>query len=235
MGFYPELENLDLDELKRRFERSENEGDYDDFYYEEAVEHILAQGMSGLSYLKKVVEEGRMDVPQLRAAIWILSLQPPEAWYHEKLRSFLQDSRERIVTESVDSLAHIGARDLSEEVLRLRTHPSPYVRGSVLRYMSKLFPEKAPPILLEALKDEHPIVRENALDELGELGYYQALPDIRPFLYNQPEYVRQAALGAVKYLTVLKKEASAASQSGANDKPVVGCNSSERAGLRLGS
>lgn len=207
MGYYTELENLNLDELKQRLERN---GNYDD-YYEEVVEHIVAQGADGLSYLKRVVEEARIDVPQLCAAIWILSLQPEEPWYREKLHTFLQDSRERVVMCAVDALATIGARDISEEILRLRTYPSPYARASVLRYMSKLFPNEAPPLLIEALKDPHFIVREEAIDQLDDLNYYQALPDIRPFLYDQPADVRQAARTAVKNLTVIRnlKEGSA--------------------------
>jgi len=189
MGYYPELEleTLNLHELKQRFEQQEIAVEYDDIYYEELVKYILAQGASGLSYLKDIIEVAQIDVLQLRATICMLSFQPEEPWYRERLKTLLQDSRERIVAEAVDSLARMNAHDLSENVLSLLTHPSPYVRGSVLRYMRKLFPQEAPPLLITALKDTHPIVQENAIDELGELGYYQALPNIRPFLYNQAE------------------------------------------------
>ena len=34
------------------------------------------------------------------------------------------------------------------------------------------------------------VSRENALDELDDLDYYQALPDIRPFLHDQHGDVR---------------------------------------------
>ncbi len=202
MGYYTELEALSLSELEQHLER---DGDYDDFY-EEVVQHIAAQGTPGLSYLKNVVEEARMDVPQLRAAIWILTPQEEVSWYHEQLQTLLQDSRELIVAAAVDGLAAIKARDLRENILQLLTHPSPYVRGSVLRYMSKVFPNEAPPLLIQALKDPHYIVRENAIDELDDLNYYQALSDIRPFLHDQHEHVREAAETAVENLTMTKME-----------------------------
>lgn len=205
MGFYTELENLDVDELKLRFERKEEEDEYGAIYYEEIVKHLLTQGIEGISYLKRIVEEAQIDVPQLRAAICMLSFEPQGPWYRKKLQALLQDSREFIVAEAIDSLASTQARDLSEDILRLLAHPSPYVRGSVLRYMRKLFPKTAAPMLLAALKDAHPLVRENAIDELGDLGYYQAIPAIRPLLYHQPEPVRQAARTAVKNLTIIKK------------------------------
>ena len=208
MGYYTELEALSLSELKQELER---DGDYDDFY-EEVVQHIAAQGAAGLSYLKNVVEEARIDVPQLRAAMWLFSLQEQDSWYREKLQTFLHDSRELIVAEAIDGLAYIKARDLRENILQLFTHPSPYVRGSVLRYMSKLFPDEAPPMLIKALKDPHYIVRENAIDELDDLEYDQALPDIVPFLHDEHEDVRQAAETAVENLTMVKEDKEAAAR-----------------------
>ena len=115
MGYYTELENLSLSELEQRLE---SDGDYDDFY-EEVVQRIAAQGVPGLSYLRKVVEEAWMDVPQLRATIWVLGLQEEDPWYREKLQTLLHDSRELIVAEAVDGLARIKARDLRENILQL--------------------------------------------------------------------------------------------------------------------
>lgn len=206
MGLYSEeLEGLNLDELKQQFEY---DGDYSTFY-DEVAQSMVAQGTPGLSYLRKVVQEDRMDVPQLRAAIWILGLQEEDPWYRGKLETLLHDSRELIVAEAVDGLARIKARDLCEKILQLFVHPSPYVRGSVLRYMSKLFPSDAPPMLIAALKDPHYIVRENAIDELDDLEYYQALPDILPFLHDEHEDVRQAVETAVENLTMVKEEKEA--------------------------
>jgi HEAT repeat protein len=218
MGLYSEeLDGLNLNELEQQFE---HDGDYSTFY-DEVAKYIAEQGAPGLSYLKKVVEEDRMDVPQLRATIWILGLQEENPWYREKLQTLLKDPRELIVAEAVDGLARIKARDLSEHILQLRSHPSPYVRGSVLRYMSKLFPNEAPPMLIRALQDPHYIVRENAIDELDDLEYYQALPYIRPLLYNQHEDVRQAALTAVENLTMVEKEKEVKKRSTSTHSHIV--------------
>src|SRR5437868_1147590 len=129
MGYYTELETLNLDELEQRLER---DGNYDD-YYQEVVVLIAAKGAPGMSYLKKVVEEARMDVPQLCAAIWILSYEEKDTWYRERLQTLLQDPREQVLAAAIDGLAEIEARDLSERLLQLYAHPSPYVKGAVLR------------------------------------------------------------------------------------------------------
>lgn len=206
MSLYPELAALDLDELKRLFEQQKDEEEYDDIYYEEVAQYILTWGEDGLAYLRNVVEEDRIDVFTLRAALCMLGFQPQGPWYREKLHALLQDTREPLIAEAVDSLAHIGARDLAQEVLRLRDHPSPYVRAGVLRYMTRLFPDEALPMLLAALKDEHPIVQENAIDELDDLGYYQAIPVIRPFLSAEQDVVREAAEWAMENLTSIRDE-----------------------------
>src|SRR5215813_2666029 len=113
MGLYSEeLDGLNLDELEQQFERN---GNYSSFY-DEVAQYIAEQGTIGLSYLKKVVQEDKMEVPQLRAALWILSLQEEEPWYREKLQTLLQDSRELIVAEAIDDLASFKARDLSERI-----------------------------------------------------------------------------------------------------------------------
>jgi len=207
MGLYSEeLEGLNLDDLKRLFEHN---GDYSTFY-DEVAQSMAELGEPGLSYLRNVVQEDRMDVPQLRAAIWALGPLEEGPWYREKLHTLLRDSREPIVAEAVDGLVEIKARDLREKILQLYAHPSPYVRGSVLHYMSKLFQNDAPPMLIAALKDPHYIVRENAIDELDDLEYYPALPDIRPFLHDPHEDVRQAAETAVENLTMVKEDKEAA-------------------------
>jgi HEAT repeat protein len=82
----------------------------------------------------------------------------------------------------------------------LREHPSPYVVGSVLRFLSRNHPDRARPILLEALGSGEPVVRQNAVDEIDELGYAAALPRLRRLLEDPDEDVRQAARTAVANL-----------------------------------
>jgi HEAT repeat protein len=69
-----------------------------------------------------------------------------------------------------------------------------------LRFISRLFPKEAPPILLEALEDPHYIVKENAIDELDDLGVIEAIPYIRPFLSDPHPYVVEAAQTAISNL-----------------------------------
>ena len=93
--------------------------------------------------------------------------------------------------------------DTEAQVLPLLKHASPYVRGSVLRFMSELYPERAVPLLIDALNDAHFIVRENAADELGELEAVEALPFLRASLQDAHPHVRQAAETAIEMLTPL--------------------------------
>ena len=119
------------------------------------------------------------------------------------LLSYLHDRRPLIVADAVDGLAFLGATDTADAILPLRTHPDPYIRGSVLRFISRLFPKEAPPILLEALQDPHYIVKENAIDELDNLGAIEAIPYIRPFLSDPHPHVVQAAQTAISNLEEL--------------------------------
>ena len=66
--------------------------------------------------------------------------------------------------------------------------------------MARLHPDRAQPLLIEALKDPHFIVRENAADELGELDVVTAIPDLRQLLADSHPDVRQAAQTAIEIL-----------------------------------
>ena len=54
--------------------------------------------------------------------------------------------------------------------------------------------------MIEALSDPDFIVRENAADELGELGVVEAIPYLRPSLEDACADVRQAAEMAIAFL-----------------------------------
>ena len=58
----------------------------------------------------------------------------------------------------------------------------------------------AKPLLYDALSSSHPIVRENAIDELDELDCKEALPRIRTLLDDPDKNVRQAAKTAIENL-----------------------------------
>jgi len=97
-------------------------------------------------------------------------------------------------------LSQHGCKSARPAILNLRDHPSPYVLGAVLRYMRQLFPRAAKSMLVQALKSADPIVRQNGIDELDELGCVEALPTIKRLIRDKDRDVRQAARSAVKNL-----------------------------------
>jgi HEAT repeat protein len=123
-------------------------------YFTEVALRIREQGKAGIDFLFEEIERTNLELEQLRGIILALTLRPPVE--HPSLRgillSYLHDRRPLIVADAVDGLAFLGARDTADAILPIRTHPDPYIRGSVLRFISRLFPKEAPPILLEALQ-----------------------------------------------------------------------------------
>lgn len=201
MSLYPELDNLDLTKLINCFHKIFPDGENDNCgYFGEVALRIRQHGKAGIDFL--CGELDRANLEQLRGIILALTFPPPVE--HPSLRdlvlSYLCDRRPLIIADAVDALRFLGATDTVDAVLPLRNHPDPYVRGSVLRFISHLFPLSAPPLLLEALQDPHYIVRENAIDELDELGAIEAIPDIRPFLSDPHPDVVQAARAAISNL-----------------------------------
>jgi vesicle coat complex subunit len=145
------------------------------------------------------------DDDRLRAIIFALSSHPGEPMrIRNLLMDYLRDQRPLIVAEAVDGLAALDARDATEQVLALQDHPSPYVRGGVLRFMARLHPDEARELLIDALSDPDYIVRENAIDELQEIDATDALPSLEPLLHDPHPYVRQAAETAVAGLQAEK-------------------------------
>jgi HEAT repeats len=201
MSLYPELDNLNLTKLINCFHKNLSAHESDNFtYFGEVALRIRQQGKVGIDFLLEELDKANLD--QLRGIILALTFPPPveHAALRDKLLSYLCDQRPLIVADAVDGLRFLGATDAADAVLPLRTHPDPYVRGSVLRFISHLFPLSAPTVMLEALQDPDYIVRENAIDELDELGVTEAIPYIRPFLSDPHHDVVQAAKTAIRNL-----------------------------------
>ena len=112
----------------------------------------------------------------------------------------IDDKRPIIVAEAVDTLTILGCRRVKERIAALGRHSSPYVRGSVLRYFARRYPQEAVPLLKRALSSKEPIVRQNAVDELDEMNYTPALAKIKRLLKDPDKDVRQAARTAVNHL-----------------------------------
>ena len=208
----PEFNSLSLDQLIDVFHRPSPEGeDYAFEYYSEVALKIRQQGEIGVNALWNDIEKANID--RLRAIIVALSMpaitQPkliPLAndrllKLSGLLKKYLQHDEPFVIMEAIDGLRHLEDRSVVNQVLTLRDHHSPYVRGSVLRYMAKLWPEQSYQLLLNALSDQNFIVRESALDELGELGRPEAIPHIQLLLKDEHPDVQQAATTALGFLT----------------------------------
>ncbi len=216
MSFYPELDNLSLKELIDCFTELPLDGpEYATAYYQEVALLIAQQGTDGAAYLLGVLEDSNLDTDRLRSALMALAqLQPEHSPMEQQtlrhlLSQYLYDQRPLIIAEAVDELWRQNIKDARDAVLRLQAHPSPYVRGSVLRYISRLYPGEGVSLLVDALHDDSSIVRENAVDELDWLGAADALSALRPLTGDPDPRVRQAAETAVTNLSAMQEGAIA--------------------------
>ncbi len=87
-----------------------------------------------------------------------------------------------------------------DRVMSFRNHPVPLVRVNVLQYLSRLHSEQAFSILIEALRDQYPFVREMAADELASLGHAEAIPLLQQLLADPDVHVRESAQNAIEVL-----------------------------------
>jgi HEAT repeats len=205
--FHEELDCLSLDELMQRFRAPEPVPDELGTYFSEIGIWIGMRGEEGLRLLLDEAPAVEDDEERLSAVLEGLSYGSHEdAAIVGVLLAHLNDARPAIVLVAIESLGQTGATSAHDAVLALRDHPSPYVRGSVLRYLQHVYPEEAVPAMLQGLRDPEFIVRESAIDGLDELGIVAALPAIRPFVNDPHPHVRQAAEWAVGALEELARE-----------------------------
>ena len=199
MSFYPELDELTLQQLTARFEAEAPEGE-GALYHDELGRAIAAQGAVGVAYLWE--RRTLVDAERVRAIIAGLSASGeasrPQllAWLHEQLGA----NDPRVVAEAIDGLKNLGDAELAGPILALTAHTSEQVRGAVLRFARVVTPDRALSPLVAALKDPHPIVREGAADELGELGDRRARSALALARDDVREQVRQAIESALELL-----------------------------------
>jgi|GEM_PF-885524 len=206
MSLYPKLDNLSLSKLIARFHSPPPDSEeYSYTYYAEVASLIRQKGTEGIQFLWREAENA--DTVKLRA-ILLASTEPPLEIpnLREILFDLLQDQRPLVVAEVIDSLTRQGEDRALGQVLPLLKHTSPYVKGSVLRFMSAFYPEQAIPLLMNTLDDPHFIVRENAADELGELEAIGALPLLEAKLSDPHPHVRQAVETAIEFLEPLLED-----------------------------
>jgi hypothetical protein len=212
MALYPELSGYSLRELVDAFQGSPPDGmEYAYVYYSEVAQQ-LATDTTGTRYLLQAA--GHADADHLRAIIFGLTFvlaqkdHQPEADDYLRLQqlllSCLSHPEPMIVAEAVDSFTCLKDVSTSEQVMRLSKHASPYVRGGVLRYEARLFPDRAIPTLLDALHDPHYIVREGAADELADLDAPDVISHLTPLLSDPHPHVAQAARSAIEALGHLR-------------------------------
>ncbi len=205
MSFYADLDRLNLEQLIERFQQPPLEGEDTSTYYTEIAFSIVQQGNAGMDYLYQAIDDYQAideeDTDRLRGILFALTEYAVEP---EKLRflllNYLGDRRSLIVAEAIDGLCKLRQKDALERVLPMLEHPAPEVKSSVLRFIARLHPDRALPLLLEKLQDRDYIVRENAADELGDLGEVSAIPHLTPLLVDSYSEVRQAAQTAINSL-----------------------------------
>lgn len=197
MGLLPELEGRTLSELVALLDGEPAAWDGDsELWFEEVAERILAQGHVGRDVLLRYLRD---PSPARRGAVLaVLAAGPPvEHEVDRAIQDALEGDDPRLVVTAIDSLRHIGAREAIDQVLLRATHRSGLVRGAVLRYMADLHPAEATSLLHDGLQDADPIVRQSAIDALGEQGQPSELAHIAPLVEDPDADVRLAAETAI--------------------------------------
>ena len=170
--------------------------DDDDFY------DVIAYNINQLDEGYFVNNISQLSGSQLKGAIFGLGFTKNKSdRLYTLLKKFLMHEDPMVVSETIDSLNNLECKESIVDVNSMLNHSSPYVRGALLRYVRKIFPEEtAFDYLKEALNDDSFIVRENAIDELSELSRGDILSLITPFTEDVSEDVRQAAKTAIDNL-----------------------------------
>ena len=211
----PKLAARSLDELLRAFDSGPHPADAVEeeeipLWLDEVAMLIAEKGEAGLAALLQRLpgpEEARV-----RAILAGLAFLPVDVRQKNRPRlerlllPFLEDPRPTIIAEAVDALRHLDCPAAVKHLRPLLKQRSPEVVGSVLRFLAQHWPDEARPVLMQALESPEPLVRENAVDELDDLGCVAALPQLRQLLDDEDEDVRQAARTAVSNLEELTEQ-----------------------------
>jgi HEAT repeat protein len=192
-----DFDNIKLDKLKNLWGGTLADHDLDDDDYMVLASKMANLGDVGIQYLLNMLHGG--NEIRTRAILFALSTSQQDRKAMVKIfSSYLDDKRPLVVSEAIDGLIQVKDQSHKQQVLSLLKHPSEYVRGAVLRYVRcRLDDNTAFKILVAALADPHYIVRENAIDELAELGKPEAISYFKELLADSHPHVRLAAKTAL--------------------------------------
>ena len=208
MSLFPDIAGQPLERLEQLFVSDaacRDHVDEKDLWLQEIAAQIARNGNEGLIFLLRTI--GNSNPSRARAVLLAFSFLDPvvakerSAELKEALLACLTSDEPLLVAQAIDALNDLGM-EVRDEVNALVNHPSPYVVGSVLRFMSRRSPGEAKPILLRSLGSKDPIIRQNAIDELDALECKEALEPIRSLVNDGDKNVRQAAQTAIKHLEV---------------------------------
>jgi HEAT repeat protein len=203
-GMYPELNAQTFDQLVARFLGDPPEPDDTNYFYYDEVACVMRRyGEIAINYL--IQQFDQVDLSQRKSAILTALTFPPPIDRPEVLhllRKSLEDEEPSVIRDAIDGLWLLKVREDLDRVLALKEHSDPRVQGGVLRYISRLFPDRAFPMLIEATQHPHYIVRQNAANELDEMAlseeqWREAEPHLRRLLEDESEGVRDAAKWAL--------------------------------------
>ena len=133
---------------------------------------------------------------RLRSAILGLGLTGASA-YDETVFLYLSHDNERIVACSLDTLCRTGKVSWSR-VAHLLNHESGMVRAAALKFARDRLEDEAKPLLVTALKDPDPLVRQTCLNEIEEMLKASEISQLTHLLEDPDRSVRKAAHSVIE-------------------------------------
>jgi len=170
-------------------------------------EAVAARAIDGLSWLggcgltERILALGADPRELVRGAVLRFARRVVPDQAPSLLLGALQDPHYIVRWNAVDELEELDYTPALARIESLRADSDPHVRQAALSALASLGArDQAIPLLIEALRDPHHLVRENAVRELNELDYTAALPRIEELCADPHPDVRHEALAAVDKL-----------------------------------
>lgn len=117
------------------------------------------------------------------------------------LNRYLGSNDPLVVSEIIYVYTRIKYISAWDNLKHFISHESPFIRSAMLKYSTICLDQKqSKKELIEHLKDCHYLVRESAIDELGEIGLTEVVPYLLPLLDDPHKDVRDAAKDAISSL-----------------------------------